>query len=1271
MCCLQKILDWFKSPCKKQVTEQKDDSKCNSLTPTKKDDLIYHSLTPTNQVKNCEVYMDALQKALQNQDIKNIAVTGPYGAGKSSVIRTFFDKHNGEYKHITITLANFLDNNIQKNTTTQQEQKGQIATKKGNETTNNQEDTPQKTSTITGDDLEQLIERSIVQQLFYSVNDSSIPASHFKKIKKQDKFELFCIVSFILLCLLSVSYLLHPDILWSILKVKNVPVFTDNILRVLALFFAVWGIYEAIKKVVQIAISISIKQLHIKEAGIELDKQEHKSILNYHIDEIIYFFEATEKNVVVIEDIDRFNHQGIFTKLREINYLINNCEKIHQKVVFIYALKDEMFQDKDRTKFFDFIIPIIPIVNYSNSGEILRKEFLPSNNENTQIPNQSAPIIPEELIENLSYFIDDMRLLNNIINEYKMYSQFILQHNPDAKGILAMVAYKNLYPEDFSLLSQHDGLLFKIIDKKNKYIQDEIKKKEKEIEQIQIQIEELEEKLIPLNQKELRIVYLTAIVKHLTPTFVAFEVNGKRYNITQCADNEDYFNSVISNTARYIHLTEGSYAYARTLNLSINWELIQREVNPKLNYKQRVELLNKTQIKALNERLQQMISEKDRIANYSLQEILNQSVVKIDTTTYSEYSPSHLACVSILLCGGYINENYWDYISIFHEGSLTVSDEQFLMKVKCQTHNDFHHKLSQVKNLILKIDPYDFSKPYILNDDLVDYLLSEDYLLIDSTEERKQKLFAQLSIMRARALQFVIHYLNRNQNIDKFLYSLCYQGRKIWKILATHIHDTAQLQYYFQQIIKHVAIDDIVTQFYMDESNYIENYADYWLIETDKEKLKEVIQQLNIKFALLSKETSPEDLDYIYRSNAYQINIDIMRTILSKTEQWDELAFNTRNYSYIVDTYPEMAQYIQDNLSEYVDNVFLKLTNNNDIKLEHLITLLNTETLPVDQKKQVISYLTATKPIECITDISDKSLWAEICNHNLMAANWENIKALVHSEEINFAEVYTSFLNKEENAKQLSHQKLEEDINLDEGKAEIAYTLIYNPDLNDKSYQLLLDSFTGVYSLQPTDLAENRMRWLLEKNLVEINTDSYKYLKENYTPLHIDFLEKHLAEFSKSNYQNMDFDAEDITKILDLPINILEKQKIINTITDTSVLNTDIVIEKLSTFIMNNTTGDYVTKNSLINYIAQQKVLPIDVRKNMYIKYASYVTDIKTFLTNLGEPYSLLLDKDKDTDISRKDTAFLRVLQENKYLGRFTKRPKREMWIIKKEAKLF
>lgn len=1222
----------------------------------------YHSLTPTNCADNCEVYMDALQEALQNPDIKNVAVTGPYGSGKSSVIRTFFDRHNGEYRHITITLANFLDNNIQEDTTTQEQQE-QTATKKGNNTPkgsedtpkNNQKDTPQKTSTITGDDLEQLIERSIVQQLFYSVNDSSIPASHFKKIKKQDKFELFCIVLFILLCLLSVSYLVRPDILWSILKVKNVPVIIDNILRVLALFFAVWGIYEAIKKVVQIAISISVKQLHIKEAGIELDKQEHKSILNYHIDEIIYFFEATEKNVVVIEDIDRFNHQGIFTKLREINYLINNCEKIHQKVVFIYALKDEMFQDKDRTKFFDFIIPIVPIINSSNSSEILRKEFITDTD------------ITEDVINDISLFIDDMRLLYNIINEYKIYNQRMSACTFDNNRLLAMIAYKNLFPKDFTQLSQGKGCLYNVIAQKEKIAQKLISQYRNSIESINNKIKQIEEQERPKNLQELRILYLSKIVDQLQTNFVAFSFDNKRISIYDCAKSDDYFSKIKLGKISYYYTDY--YNSTHITSQEIKFSSIEQSVDSTMTYQQREELLNQSQIKPLQQQIKQLENKIEAVQSYTLQELIVEGEIKItdvykNTDKTNLDSTKQIELIDILLRNGYINENYIEYISIFHPGSLTPEDKQFVLNVLMAKSSPYDYPLYMIDNVLQRIakkNPAILKQQYTLNFNLMDYILTKASLLYSEP---------YLIQLQTTNWDFIIKYIERGKNLNYFMDEIAKRRRLFLDYVHSFIPN--QLDNYIKLLIVHAQTETLLSFFSTENKNikYLNSYADFMLLE-DEQKKYELVNELNIKFALLSKETSPEDFDYIYRSNAYQINIDVMRIILSKREQWDDLAFNTRNYSHIMETYPEMAKYIQDNLSEYVDNVFLKLPNNNDIKIEHLIELLNTETLPVDQKKQIINHVAATNPIECITDIADTSLWAEICNNNLMAANWENIKALVCSDEINFAEVYTNFLNKEENAKQLSDQKLEEDINLDEGKDEIAYTLIYNPNLKDRSYQLLLNSFTGVYSLQPTDLSENRMRWLLEKDLIEINIDSYKYLKDNYSPLHIDFLEKHLAEFSKSNYQNMDFDAEDITKILDLPINILEKQKIINTITDANMLNTDIVIEKLSSFIMNNTVGNHIPKNSLINYIAQQTIVPVDVRKNMYIRYAPHITDITTFLTNLGEPYSLLLDKDKDTDISRKDTAFLRVLQENKYLGRFTKRPKREMWIIKKEAKLF
>ena len=42
---------------------------------------------------------------------------------------------------------------------------------------------------------------------------------------------------------------------------------------------------------------------------------------------------------------------------------------------FVYAIRDDIFTDTDRTKFFDFIIPVIPIINSTNSGEIFLQKL--------------------------------------------------------------------------------------------------------------------------------------------------------------------------------------------------------------------------------------------------------------------------------------------------------------------------------------------------------------------------------------------------------------------------------------------------------------------------------------------------------------------------------------------------------------------------------------------------------------------------------------------------------------------------------------------------------------------------------------------------------------------------------------------------------------------------------------------------------------------------------------------------------------------------------
>jgi hypothetical protein len=350
----------------------------------------FHSLSPINDA-DADQYIEALSWALDNRkkkSIYNIALTGPYGSGKSSILKTFQQKNeNKDYIFLEISLATFKEELLESSAAT------------NDEIEENPDDNGQTTTSKKNDEILRLIELSILQQIFYHEEDSKIPDSRFKKIRSFKRKNMRYITAGIMAALLFGLNLFSPEKITDILKF-TFPSWLALTLHWLSLLIFLASLSIIIFRSIRLVYGIKISKFKFKEAEIEIDKNISKSILNNHLDEILYFFDVTGYSVVIIEDLDRFRRAEIFTKLRELNLLINNSKKIKQEVVFIYAVRDEMFQDKDRTKFFDFIIPVIPVINSSNSNEKLAK-VIAENNYN----------ISGDLIDDIALFIDDMRLL--------------------------------------------------------------------------------------------------------------------------------------------------------------------------------------------------------------------------------------------------------------------------------------------------------------------------------------------------------------------------------------------------------------------------------------------------------------------------------------------------------------------------------------------------------------------------------------------------------------------------------------------------------------------------------------------------------------------------------------------------------------------------------------------------------------------------------------------------------------------------------------------
>lgn len=74
-------------------------------------ELFFQKLTPVNNA-DISVYEEAIDFIFANSDITNVAISGAYSAGKSSVIESYKEKHkNLKFLHISLVHFESQDKN--------------------------------------------------------------------------------------------------------------------------------------------------------------------------------------------------------------------------------------------------------------------------------------------------------------------------------------------------------------------------------------------------------------------------------------------------------------------------------------------------------------------------------------------------------------------------------------------------------------------------------------------------------------------------------------------------------------------------------------------------------------------------------------------------------------------------------------------------------------------------------------------------------------------------------------------------------------------------------------------------------------------------------------------------------------------------------------------------------------------------------------------------------------------------------------------------------
>lgn len=1069
---------------------------------------------------NDDKHSKSIKYAIDNPNILNLALTGPLGSGKSTILKTF--EHNFlEYKCLNISLATFDSKTLE--------------TEK--------------------------IEHNILKQLFYSVEHKQIPESRFKRIENLKGIKLKTLLFILWLC--SLSYFLNVDFFDELIKTLQLNYQFSILSFIYALYFIGYS-FVLVFKLMTFILNFKLTKFKIKD--VDFDNDQDKKTINFEneIDEILYFFERNPIDIVFFQDLDRFDESEIFIKLREINNLLNNYEPIKKKrkITFIYAVCDDIFKENERAKFFDFIIPVIPVINYTSSSSKLLTKLN---------PDIKTKKLSKDFIDDVSLFLNDYRTIKSIYNEYQIYKNIIGKQLDNYNNLLAMMIYKNIEPTDFDKLNLNQGYVYEVFEN----AKDLIKEK---IQNFDHKTEELNKKIFDVNNEklkdvtELRMIYILKffelVIARNSHSVFAISLKSEKCTIENLITDE-YF-EIFRNELNVIFY----YSQYNTTESGISFDKVEKAIDKK-KYSERLEIVLNKQIENLNKvksELQDIENRKKELNLKKLHEILdiNNSKGYFEKYTNENKRINNYKLINYLLSEGYINEDYNHYISYFHPGSITKDDNDFLLSLlPTEKSLPSTHKLKELNNLIKRIKPENYSKEAILNLDLVDYLIE------NKITGKFNSIINLVSKENEKSIKFIDDYLNyaNENNRAIFFKTLFNNWNELWNYIISKSNFTSdKIEIYLAYIFKYL---DLTTINSIDKKDKLSNYISelnnldcFYEIEVNIENLQIFLKNSYVEFEHLSYNEKYKTLfEYIYDNNIYAINEKMIELFISNFNQnkTDINNLKTSNYTTIKNSgKPKLIKYIDNNLDIYLEEVFLKLENNTNESEESIVSILNN--IGSEIYFEVIE--NAKFLLTDLSKIDKVEIQSKLIIEQKINVDWKNLIAY-YKKTKELDETIVGYLNLEQNYNILSKIRIEDPDN--SIKTSFSKDLI-KCDITDESFSKLINSLPFYYKngSEFIDITNSKMKLLIESKTIALSTHNYTMINDEFDDLLIFLLEKNSINFIK-NFQEYILDSSIILKILNTPIfSPPQKLSIIENTDDNILIDNKNLLVKLSEFLLTN-----------------------------------------------------------------------------------------------------
>lgn len=1006
-----------------------------------------------------------LARKIEEKDILNIAITGPYGSGKSSILRTL-KKDFPKYKYLSISLATLkspLDN---------------------------------KKEEIDIDSMNNRIEYSILQQLIYKEKQETLYNSRLKRIYHKSTWAQYALSFAIIFYAVALIIVFEPSFLkveWFCNRLSNPVLNKWSDIFALSYIFIATIIFA--QKTIKSLSNSKLNKLNLKNGEIELkENKEDTSVFNKHMDEIVYFFEVTNYNVVIIEDLDRFNNTDIFLKLREVNQLLNQSNSVERKVTFIYAVKDDMFFDEERTKFFDYITTVIPIINSSNSADKLKEEL--------EIKGFSD--LNVEVIESLAFFIDDMRLLKNIVNEYAQYREK-LDEKLDQNKLLAMIVYKNYYPKDFADLHKGKGVLYDCLHKKSELLVERNKQIDERINGITKKLQSLET-THALQEKELRLVYIEGYRKILSKqnenNVLSFFVENNFLTLESIAENETLFNSFVSQSSiRYQKFTRyhnngyyGPRSYYDTGEDSCNikFSQIEKIVNSDFTYHERLEALREGEKKY---REQIKILELSRNNHYAtpIQELL----LDVDMQTHKIFSELNVSkMLESFLKEGLINEDYFDYISFFFGRSINRHDHDFILELKLRHSLPYDYHIDKIELCVKNIPDKCYNDVSILNIQVVDCICQH---LEEEANSSKLHSIAQV-VKNNKKWDFLIDFYKSVEDSSLLFNHLGSIVDGLWKIFVKQNSDEL-----FEAWLRFLELKHSTKE----SRNWLNKHFAFISHRVDLigfDTVKQIVSNGKLIFTDIDAESGCL-LEYVVENEAYMLTPEnvVCAFVYYRNERMEALNNYPLNVTILrsCESAKPVSDYIDERFDDALNNVFITDAAKQE-GVEIILEIINSEDITEETKRK---YLSGQHNRVSLSYVNNTQ-WESAIEVDIVTPAWPEIYAFYKSQNNVMISSLRIFITKH-------IDELTDISELDDTQKELlANSALLTSDFEMSVYDKLIKIFDGVTfkdaNINSVDNAH--FKSLLCADMLPYSTYYTTTIRDNHSDVLTYYVDKYLDE---------------------------------------------------------------------------------------------------------------------------------------------------------------